>query len=404
MPKRTNKRLNGDGSFFWNEARRRWQYSFTVPDQYYDNGRAIRKTVYAKTQDECRRKAKEIISKYENGTIIPNEDITVLQYASKLIDDKLKLNKIQQQTANRERGTLRQLAPIYNTRLQAVTTRQIQNFLINDCIDYRNTVIDKIYILLGYIFRCALDDRIITENPMKRVEKPKSNKREEKVRALTLDEQIHFMRILLEEDIRYSEEMLLSLFTGMRMGEILALQVSDVDFRFGYLTIRKTMTRNEKGKPFVNEQTKTETGMRTFRMNEDTRALLATCCEGKAPDDYIFTRADGGFISVQMVNSQFRRTNEKYHFIVPQANKKVDLHSLRHTFATRCIESGMQAKVLQHLLGHKDITTTYDRYGDVFDRFENDNIVKAEQYMQSAGITMRSILGGEGDERTTATA
>ena len=402
MPKRTNKRLNGDGSFYHDVAKNLWRYYVTIPNQYTDDGKAIRKAVYGKTHDECRRKAKEIISKYENGTIIPNEDITVLQYASKLIDDKLKLNKIQQQTANRERGTLRQLAPIYNTRLQAVTTRQLQNFLINDCIDYRN--IGKIYILLGYIFRCAVDDRIITENPMKRVEKPKSNKREEKVRALTLDEQIHFMRVLLGEDIRYSEQMLLSLFTGMRMGEILALQVSDVDFRFGYLTIRKTMTRDAKGKPFVNEQTKTETGMRTFRMNEDTRALLASCCEGKAKDDYIFTRPDGGFISVQMVNSQFRRTDEKYHFIVPQANKKVDLHSLRHTFATRCIESGMQAKVLQHLLGHKDITTTYDRYGDVFDRFENDNIMKAEQYMQSAGITMKSILGAGEDERTTATA
>lgn len=388
MPKKTNKRLNGDGSFYYVASKKLWRYSFTVPDQYADDGKAIRKAVYAKTQDDCRRRAKEIISKYENGTVYSNDDITVFQYASKLIDDKLKLNKIQQQTANRERGTLRQLAPIYNTRLQAVTTRQIQNFLINDCIDYRNTVIDKIYILLGYIFKSALEDKIISENPMKRVEKPKSNKREEKVRALTIDEQKNLVRLLTTEDIQYSEEMLLSLFTGMRMGEVLALQVSDVDLRLGYITIRKTMTRDVKGKPFINEQTKTETGMRTIRINADTRKMLAECCEGKDRDDYIFTRENGDFISVQMVNSQFRRTNEKYHFIVPQANSKVDLHSLRHTFATRCIESGMQAKVLQHLLGHKDITTTYDRYGDVFDRFENDNIVKAEQYMIDNGLTL----------------
>ncbi len=67
---------------------------------------------------------------------------------------------------------------------------------------------------------------------------------------------------------------------------------------------------------------------------------------------------------------------------------KVNLHSLRHTFVTRCIESGMQAKVLQHILGHNDITTTYNIYGDVFDRFEFDNIVGVDEYLKQQGLSI----------------
>lgn len=81
---------------------------------------------------------------------------------------------------------------------------------------------------------------------------------------------------------------------------------------------------------------------------------------------------------------QFKHTCEKYG-ILPLS--ECNQHMLRHAFATRCIESGMSAKVLQKKLRHADIQTTLNTYYDVFEEYEKDTTDKAFEYLKNLGLT-----------------
>ena len=84
---------------------------------------------------------------------------------------------------------------------------------------------------------------------------------------------------------------------------------------------------------------------------------------------------------------QFQRAIQKYGVLDPNIKGKVSLHSLRHTFATRCIEAGMQPKVLQKLLGHSDIQVTLNTYCDAFENFQKENIEKTDIYFANLGFS-----------------
>ena len=84
---------------------------------------------------------------------------------------------------------------------------------------------------------------------------------------------------------------------------------------------------------------------------------------------------------------QFQRVIEKYGILDKKVRGRVSLHSLRHTFATRCIEAGMQAKVLQHILGHSDIKIAMNTYCDASESFQNENIAMTDEYLANLGIS-----------------
>ena len=168
------------------------------------------------------------------------------------------------------------------------------------------------------------------------------------------------------------------LFTGMRVGEVLALKKDSIDEN--YIHITQTLTRAEKDTFKIGNTTKTQTSKRDITYSKDTSEIIQSSfneyIENK--NNLLFCdKKTRDIIKPYEINLFLRRLNEKYK-IAPIVHN----HMLRHTYATRCIESGMNVKVLSKKLGHKKIDTTLNTYASVLEKFELSEDDKLERYFE----------------------
>lgn len=110
--------------------------------------------------------------------------------------------------------------------------------------------------------------------------------------------------VLKKEDILYSEQMLLSMFTGMRMGEINALEVKDIDFNNLTINVCKTVSRGSYGNTEISKTTKTKAGMRVLTINKKIANYLESCI-GKKKKGLIFLSSNNKPVTTNQVNYQY---------------------------------------------------------------------------------------------------
>lgn len=150
---------------------------------------------------------------------------------------------------------------------------------------------------------------------------------------------------------------IICLYTGIRLGELLALTWNDIDFKSGIMTISKTAYRiKQNGKSqVVIDKPKTKNSSRLIPLPKQLLEILKR--EKRiSKSDFVLSTRTGGIVGTRAYQKTYERILKKLD--IPYKN----FHSLRHTFATRAIEMGMDVKTLSEILGHKNPVITLQRY------------------------------------------
>ena len=261
--------------------------------------------------------------------------------------------------------------------------------------DYAGSTIRQTYMTMGTFFKSAKDNGFIDRHPMDGVRYTKPVRAVDDIHFLTVDEQKRFLEAA-KNSHNYAQYALI-LETGLRTGEMIGLTWDAIDWEKRTLTVNKTLEFRYKQDEWRAGPPKTESSYRTIPLTDtaydilreiyDTReyrneskglSTVLTFMDRKTGQKRKLVMRDLVFINwrtgMPAKNSSY--DTHLYKLCDDAGIKRFCMHALRHTYATRAIESGMQSKVLQKLLGHASITTTMDRYVHVTDDSMKEDVAK----------------------------
>ena len=373
----------------------RYEYRFTIEGKRY--------SVCGKSVKECREKEIKKRQAIEAGSFTKADKLTVSEYFDRWIESKsgtvsestirtdtILLNRIRETRIDRAGHKFGELKLI---EVEVQNVRDLQKGLQNELktkdkngkevtrkgMTTRATN-DAVY-LLKAVYKSAMVERVTSWNPaegvkpLKRTEAPA---RDTIHRALTRQETADFLEAARES--HYYNLYVFLLNTGARLGEAGALTAADITKQGA--RICKTITRTEVGGYRVGDETKTQAGRRTIPLNEaaakawNDQRMINKAINGGLDQigTPVFTAPRGSLLKSANVNADIARICDAAEI------ERFSVHAFRDTFATRCVESNMQVKLLQEILGHVDIQMTLGLYAHAMDDQKKEQL-KAVNFM-----------------------
>lgn len=363
------------------QANRRADGSIQLSYRYIDdNGKQQRKYFYGQTRAEAERKKAMFLQQQQDekdraAGIVP-QGVTVKEYAVKWC--KQHTARLQDNTQYMYDNNVRKLKPIWDMQIGMVTRPMLQD-IINDIAEkkeYSGSYWAKLSCTINQIFDMAEDDGLISKNPTRKLEYPDAEDGTHRclepweIDLITDNWHIHRAGIWI----------MLMLYTGMRRGEVMALQWDAIDFDKGEVHITQAAkgkgNQAQIGKP-KNKKSRTVPlpdvlagALRAYKATAEPGQYVCLPAKGKPPaSKSAFTRGwDGLLLALECAANNLPTRNtpgKKRPMPRDRAGYKrviIQSHDLRHTYATMLFDAGVDVKTAQRYLGHAEIETTMKIY------------------------------------------
>ena len=373
------RRKHGDGSVRLRKDGR-WEGRYVVG--YDEKGLPMTKNVLAKTKTECVAKLKALRERLETPTPeVPQAGLSLGAWLEHWYQTYKKANLRPNTQMSYERRIYQHIIPaLGGIQLDKLTTGDIQGFYTDLKKNGRllrtelygeglsDQTVRGIHTTLHAALDRAVEEKLLFRNPADNCKLPSAKARE--MQVLT-PEEIQRLLIQAKEDGCY-ELLLLELATGLRRGEILALQWGDLNFRTGALRVERQVHR-VKGELVVSPP-KTKAGNRTILLPTPVLKVLKAY-QKTVHSCWMFPSPvkEDSPMDPAAVRKRLQTVLERAEC------KRLRFHDLRHTFATASLEHGMDIKTLSTIIGHVSSATTLNTYTHVTDAMRQNAADKIDR-------------------------
>ncbi len=329
----------------------RWEGRYI--SSYNENGKAIYKSVYSKTYSDIRRKLE--VAKNNNSILQKSNMVNTF---GDLLYYWLEFNspKNKQTTQDKYEFLIeKHIAPALGmVKLSKISSAMINKFIDSKIKSLSNSYVRTMAIIMKSALELGIKERFIFM-PNLDVHLPKQTKQE--LQVLSNTEQNLLEQYILNNLDFTTLGIYISLYAGLRIGEVCALRWSDIDFENRVIKVRSTVIRvkSANGKSYDEiGPAKTDASIRDIPIyNKLFIPLLKMKKTSNSP-----------FVISEKMGFVNKRTYEyRYHKVLKNAGvRDINYHAIRHSFATRCVECGVDIKSLSEFMGHSNVSVTLNTY------------------------------------------